>query len=93
MSQAIETIENLKTLLGEDHFMYRTMIDALDKKMNSSIEQSFINRQYKDAYICEAIIECVKNGSYIDLEDIRKNISSEKTRDWTIQTLMDMGIR
>ena len=30
MSEAISCIQRLRELLGEDHFMYRTMIDALD---------------------------------------------------------------
>lgn len=32
MSEAISCIQRLRELLGEDHFMYRTMIDALDKR-------------------------------------------------------------
>lgn len=91
MSQAIDCIASLRLLLGEDHFMYRTMIDALDQKMNSSIEQAFINHRYKDAYLCEAIIEGVKNGGYVDLDDIKRNISSEKPRTAAIQLLTQLG--
>lgn len=61
--------------------------------MKSSIEQAFVNRNYKDAYICEAIIECVKNGCYIDLDDIKNNISSEKAQTATIEILTQLGIK
>lgn len=32
MCRAIDSVEALKSLLGECHFMYRTMVDSLDKK-------------------------------------------------------------
>ena len=83
--QAISSIENLRSILGPDHFMYRTMIDALDQKMNSEIEMIYQSERAKDAYICEMIIECINHGDYIDLEDIRRNIHNEKARDFTIR--------
>lgn len=93
MERAIDCIETLKNLLGEDHFMYRTIINSLDGKMNSTLEDAFTNRRYKDAYICEAIIEAVKNGAYIDIDDVRKNIQSEKPRKATIEILKQMGVK
>lgn len=48
MSEAISCIQRLRELLGEDHFMYRTMIDALDKKMNSSIELIFKEERFRE---------------------------------------------
>lgn len=93
MKQAISLIKQMHELLGEDHFMYRTMIDALDKKMNSSVELTFTDERAKDAYVCEAILECVKNGDYVDLDDVRKNIVSEKPREFTLDALRKMGLK
>ena len=39
MRQAIGCILRLRELLGADHFMYRTMVDALDTRMNSRSKQ------------------------------------------------------
>ena len=80
-------------LLGGDHFMYRAMADSLDEKMNSSVELTFTDERAKDAYVCEAILECVKNGDYVDLDDVRKNIVSEKPREFTLDALRKMGLK
>lgn len=93
MENAIDCIETLRNLLGEDHFMYRTIIEALDTRMNSTIEATFTNRRFKDAYICEAIIGAVRNGAYIDLDDVRNNIQSERPRQATIEILKDVGVK
>ena len=91
ISRVIDSIEYIRNILGEDHFMYKTMIEALDKRMNSSIELIFSNSNYKDAYICEAILECANNGAYIDIDDIKKNIKNEKTKTYTISKLNQLG--
>ncbi len=78
MSEAISCIQRLRELLGEDHFMYRTMIDALDKKMNSSIELIFKEERFRDAYVAEALCECARKGDYVDISDVRRNIKSER---------------
>ena len=86
-------MKKIRELLGEEHFMYRTMRDALDKYMNSSVEDAFSNEIALDAYICEAIIECVKQGDYIDLTDLKKNIRAEKPTEYTLQILENMGLK
>ena len=72
MQEAIRCIKQLKELLGPDHFIYRIMADALNERMNSSVEEAFVNDIALDAYVCEAIIECIKNGDHIDTDDIRR---------------------
>ena len=93
MEQAISLIKQLHELLGGEHFMYRTMIDALDKKMNSTVEMTFTHEGAKEAYVCDAILECVRKGDYIDLDDVRKNITSEYRREFTLGELKKMGLK
>ncbi|MGN1409059.1 MAG: helix-turn-helix domain-containing protein [Eubacteriales bacterium] len=93
MEQAVSLIKQMRELLGEDHFMYRAMVDSLDEKMNSSVELTFTDGRAKDAYVCEAILECVRNGDYVDLDDVRKNIVSEKPREFTLDALRKMGLK
>jgi len=93
MAEAINCIRNLHELLGSDHFMYRTMVDALNAKMNSNIEQTFSSERYRDAYICEAILACARNGDYVDVDDVKKHIGNEKARDFTIKALYEMGMK
>ena len=93
IGHALGCIEELKNILGEDHFMYRTMIDALDQKMNSTIELTFAYRGAKDAYIGDAIMECVRNGCYVDRRDIEKNIANPLAKEGILEFLDRMGIK
>ena len=93
ISYALTCIEELKNILGADHYMYRTMIDALDKRMNSTIEMTFAYKGCKEAYIVDAIEECVRNGCYVDRQDIEKNIANPKARESCLEHLTEMGIK
>lgn len=94
MWEAMVCIQRLGQLLGHDHFMYRTMIDALNKRMNSDIEPAFSNPVIWDAYVCEALLACVREGGdYVDISDVEANIKSDKPRQWTIERLKELGLR
>ena len=93
MRQAIGCIRQLRDLLGADHFMYRTMADALDQRMNSSIEAAFSSDRAMDAYICEALLECIAQGDYADAHDVRRNILNETARDFTLRRMQEYGLK
>lgn len=93
MWEAMTCIKRLSELLGHDHFMYRTMIDALDKRMNSDIESTFSNPNYWDAYVTEMLLDCVRHGDYADIGDVQANIQNPKPREWTIKWLKERGFR
>jgi len=93
MREAILSIRRMRELLGADHFMVRTMIDALDARMNSGVEPALYEERFLDAYICEALLECVKNGDYVDLDDVRAHIANEKARDFTLNALREAGLK
>ena len=69
------------------------MADALNERMNSSVEEAFINDIALDAYVCEAIIECIKNGDHIDTDNIRRYIKADGPKQYTLKVLEEMGIR
>ncbi|MBQ3485372.1 MAG: helix-turn-helix transcriptional regulator [Clostridia bacterium] len=93
MQQAIGCIRRLRELLGADHFIYRTMADALDERMNSRIEAAFADERAMDAYVCEALLECIAHGDWVDATDVRRHIRNEKARDYTLQRMAELGIR
>ena len=93
MWEAMTCIKRLSELLGHDHFMYRTMIDALDTRMNSDIESTFSNPNYWDAYVTEMLLDCVRHGDYVDIGDVQANIRNAKPREWTIKFLREMGLK
>jgi len=94
MREAIGCIHRMHDLMGPDHFIYQTMVSALDEKMNSEIEPAFSNSMLMDAYICEALIACARDGGdWVDLNDIERNISNTMACEWTIRRLREFGIK
>ena len=93
MRQVIHAIQLLRDLLCAEHFMYRTMVDALDQRMHSSIELAFSNTSVTDAYVCEALLACVEAGDYVDAHDVRRNISNEKARSYTLHRMRELGLK
>lgn len=93
MRQAIHAVRQLRDLLGADHFMFRTMADALDHRMNSRIEAAFASDSAMDAYVCEALLACIGQGDYVDIHDVRRNICNEKARDFTLQRMQELGLK
>lgn len=93
MREAIRCFQRLYVLLGPDHFMYRTAADALNARMNSRIEEAFCNENALDAYICEALMECVRRGDYVDAHDVRTHIASAGPRQFTLDFLHQSGMK
>ena len=93
MRQAIHAIQQLRDLLDAEHFMYRTMVDALDRRMHSSIEAAFSSSSAMDAYVCEALLACIEAGDYVDAHDVRRNISNEKARSYTLHQMQALGLK
>jgi len=93
MREAVLCVRRMRELLGSDHFMYRCMVDALDEKMNSGIEPALYEERLTDAYVCEALLECVKNGDYVDADDVRSHIANPKAREFTLNLLREAGLK
>lgn len=93
MRQAMHCIRQLRDLLGAEHFMYRTMVSALDLKMNSRIDSAFSSERALDAYVCEALLACVEQGDYVDAHDVRRNISNENARTFTLRRMQELGLK
>lgn len=93
MRQAIGCILRLRELLGPEHFMYRTMADALDERMNSSIEAALAGDHAMDAYVCEALLACIAQGDWVDATDVSRNIRNEKARAFTLAQMQQLGMK
>lgn len=91
--EAMGCIQRMRELLGSDHFYYRTMVDALDKRMNSSIELVFRSEGAMDAYVCEALLACLEQGDYVDRDDVRRNIINERAAEAVLHQLDALGVK
>ena len=91
--QAMCCIQRLREILGADHFMYRTMVDALDVQMNSNIEIAFSSERAMDAFICEALLACIDQGDYVDRDDLRTHINNEQAASAVLARLDALGMK
>ncbi|MBQ8556132.1 MAG: helix-turn-helix transcriptional regulator [Clostridia bacterium] len=92
MQEAIGCIRRMRELLGSRHFMYRTIVEALDSRMNSSIEAAFSDEAAFDAYTCEALLECLRLGDYVDRDDVQRHISTAGPREYTLHMMDQQGL-
>ncbi len=93
MQEALGCIQRLREIMGDDHFMYRTMMHALDARMNSSVEAAFTSPGAMDAYVCEALLECIAQGDYVDRDDVRSHICNERAAGAVLRILDEKGIK
>ncbi len=73
--------------------MVRTMIDALDQQMNSSIALAFQSEGAMDAYVCETLMACADMGDYVDRNDVRAHIGNQRAAEAVIRVLDEKGIK
>ena len=91
--EAMGCIQRLREILGAEHPFFRTMIDALDARLNSSIETAFQREGSMDAYICEALLFCLELGDYVDRDDVKAGIANEQAASAVIARLDALGVR
>lgn len=91
--EALCCIQRLRDILGKEHFMYRVMTDALDARMNSSIELAFQHAGALDAYICEALLTCLEQGDYVDRDDVRTHVHNPAAAHAVLARLDELGIK
>lgn len=93
MQEALRCLQQLREIMGKDHFMYRTMADALDQRMNSCLDMVFVAPGAMDAYVCEALLACIHQGDYVDRDDVRMHIENERAAAAVLKLLDEMGVK
>lgn len=91
--EALGCIQRMREIMGAEHFMVRIMIDALDERMNSTLEAAFTSEGAMDAYVCEALLACIEQGDYVDRDDVRTHICNEKAAAFVLRLLDEKGIK
>ena len=93
MREALNSINRIGELLGKDHFIYTCIIDALDLRMNTNLEQAFSNSHAFEVFTAEFLLACIINGDYVDPRDVQSNLKAEKAKDYILKTMHEQGIR
>ncbi len=79
--EAIDCFIRIGELLGCDNNFYTGAIEGVDNKMQLDIH-SYLQEPYmKEALIAEATMQCIQNGAYVDLSDIKKGFENQHWRD------------
>ena len=76
MQEALSSLDRIGELLGWDHFIYQCIIDALNLRMNTTIEVSFSDPHIFDVFTIEFLLACIGNGDYVDPKDVLVHLPS-----------------
>ncbi|MBQ7474644.1 MAG: helix-turn-helix transcriptional regulator [Clostridia bacterium] len=93
IAEALNSLDRFGELLGRDHFAYGCVIDALNKRMNTTIEQSFSDPKIFNVFTIEFLLGCVDNGDYVDPRDVEAHLPPSRAREYLLEKLKEHGIR
>ena len=93
MQEALAALDRIGELLGRDHFVYQCNIDALNTRMNTTIEASFSDPHIFDVFTVEFLLACISNGDYVDPRDVEAHLPPNRARDFLCQSMQEHGIR
>lgn len=93
MREALSALDKIGELLGRDHFIYTCIIDALNTRMNTTIERSFTDPHIFEVFTLELLLGCIRNGDYVDPRDVQLNIQPHRAREYVLKVLDENGIK
>ncbi|MBQ4332668.1 MAG: helix-turn-helix transcriptional regulator [Clostridia bacterium] len=93
MCEALSALIRMGELLGRDHRVYTTIIDAINTSMNTTIEDAFADPNMFEMWAGEFLIGCIRNGDYVDPRDVMANMKSSQWKEYTLNLLDELGIR
>lgn len=93
MREALSAINRIGELLGRDHFIYTCIINALNERMNTTVEESFSDPHIFELFVGEFLIGCIRNGDYVDPRDVQAHIEPGFGKDYILNVLNEVGIK
>ena len=93
MQEALSSLDRIGELLGRDHFIYQCIIDALNTRMNTSIESSFSDPHIYDVFTIEFLLACIGNGDYVDPKDVEAHLPPSPAREYLMKSIQEHRIR
>ena len=93
MQEALSCVDRIGELLGRDHFIYQCIVEALNARMNTNVEEAFSDTHIFDVFTIEFLLGCIGNGDYADPADVTSHLPSSRARDYILNTLKEKGVR
>lgn len=91
--EGIDCFSKIGDLLGRDSYFYLGAIQGCDQKMNIELEQYLSEPFTREAMVAEAAMQCIMNGAYIDMTDIKKGFAFEHWANTVADFAQKHGIR
>ncbi len=79
--------------LGKENTLYRSAIDGINNKLNTDIEEAFIDDYTFEAFLAEAIIQDLILGMYVDVSEVKNNFKHEHFKDIVLDYCKRYGIK
>lgn len=93
MRETLGALNRIGEMLGRDHFIYTCIIEALNTRMNTTIELTFADPHIADVFTVEFLEACIRNGDYVDPRDVMAHLPESKARAHVLQLLAEVGIK
>lgn len=75
VKKGINNLANLGDLIGKYNTVYTGMIEGINTNLNLDFDECLKDKYRIEAIITELIIQNIQNGTYIDIFDIKANIT------------------
>lgn len=93
MSEGINALKRMGELLGKDNLIYRSAVEGINQKMNTNIEDAFVDDRVFACFVAEAIIQNLASGKYIDLTDVKNGFQHDHFREIVLKYCAKYGIK
>ena len=91
--ESLGCLNRIGELLGQDHFIYTCIIEGLNRRMNTNIEEAFADQRVLECFTAEAIIQNLMGGKYIDPTDVKNSFQSDHFRNMVLGYCSRYGIK
>lgn len=93
MKEGLLALKHMGELLGKDNLLYRCAVEGINEKMSTNIEDAFADDRVFECFLCEAIIQNLILGKYIDLTDVKNGFRHAHFRDLALAQCERYGIK
>lgn len=93
MEEGLMCLKRMGEMLGQENLIYRSAIEGINERMNTTIEDAFADARIFEVFVAEAIIQNLAAGKYIDLTDVRSSFEYEKMRNIVLEYCEKHGIK
>ena len=91
--EGLSCLNKMGELLGRDNLVYRCAIEGINKKMNTRIEDCFMDSNVLECFVTEAAIHNLNAGKYVDPTDVKNSFRNAHFREILLEHCRNHGIK